>query len=271
MAELETSLQYDLLGASERGEFHVEYQPIVATSDGRITGVEALIRWLHPVRGLVAPATLVPLAEQTGLITEIGQWILQQAWTDHHAQDQHGGHGLTMSVNISTHQLMAGGFADTVAAVLERGAIDAGLLSLELTESVFLRDSERAQIVLGDLKDLGVTIALDDFGTGYSSLSYLNRFPIDIVKIDRTFVAGLGRDANSNTMVDAVVHLAHGLRMTVVAEGVETAQQHHELTGLGCDSCQGYYFARPMTAANLDTLIQSRSDGANTRLPVPTT
>jgi EAL domain-containing protein (putative c-di-GMP-specific phosphodiesterase class I) len=146
---------------------------------------------------------------------------------------------------------MSAGFADTVAAVLDSGSARPGLLTLEVTESVFVRDGERALFVLNDLKDIGVKLALDDFGTGYSSLGYLRRFPVDTVKIDREFVAHLGEDPASHTIVTAVIALAHGLGMTVVSEGVETAAQHRALTALGCDSCQGFYFARPMTASAL--------------------
>ena len=152
---------------------------------------------------------------------------------------------------------MAASFPDTVAAVLQAENIDPKLLTLEVTESVFVRDSKRALIVLNDLKDLGVMIALDDFGTGYSSLSYLNQFPVDIVKIDRTFVANLGRDSVSEIIVTAVVQLAHALHMSVIAEGIETTEQHHTVTGLGCDSSQGFYFAQPMPAANVETLLQT--------------
>jgi diguanylate cyclase (GGDEF)-like protein len=270
--QLETrqaSLELELLSALRRGEMSTVYQPIVATGDGRITGVEALIRWAHPSRGMVAPSILIPLAEHSGVIAEIGGWVLGQAWADRHLwQSQRQGDHLAMSVNVSAHQLMAPGFADSVAVVLNSVDADPGLLTLEVTESVFLRDSERALVVLKDLKAIGVKIALDDFGTGYSSLSYLQRFPVDIIKVDQSFVANLGHDSASHLIVDAVVHLAHGLGMTVVAEGVETLIQYLEIARLGCDSCQGYYFARPMPATNLETLIQPWLDGNNAYLPV---
>jgi EAL domain-containing protein (putative c-di-GMP-specific phosphodiesterase class I) len=170
-----------------------------------------------------------------------------------------------VSVNVSAHQLMSVGFADTVAAVLDRSVADHGRLTLEVTESVFVRDRERALFVLNDLKDMGVMLALDDFGTGYSSSGYLRRFPVDTVKIDRESVAHLGDDPASHTIVRAVIQLAHGLGMKVVAEGVETPEQHRELAELACDFCQGYYFARPMTATNLDTLIEDHGAGSGTR------
>jgi len=165
-----------------------------------------------------------------------------------------------------TRQLMAAGFPDTVAAVLTSQQLDPRLLTLEVTESVFVRDSKRALMVLNDLKDLGVTIALDDFGTGYCSLSYLNQFPVDIVKIDRRFIANLGLDPVNGIIVTAVVQLAHALQMTVIAEGIETLDQHRTVTALGCDAGQGFYFARPMPAGSVDTLLHA---GAHTGLHLP--
>jgi EAL domain-containing protein (putative c-di-GMP-specific phosphodiesterase class I) len=173
-----------------------------------------------------------------------------------------------MSVNVSARQLMLAGFAASVAAVLATDHTDPRLLTLEMTESVFVRDSDRALVVLNDLKDIGVMLAIDDFGTGYSSLSYLGQFPVDIVKLDRSFVADFERVVASHTVVSAVIQLAHDLNMTVVAEGVETEEQHLEVTRLGCDSCQGFYFARPMGAPNLETLMREHIDGADPRLPL---
>jgi EAL domain-containing protein (putative c-di-GMP-specific phosphodiesterase class I) len=263
LATQRASLELDLRGAMGRGQLRAEYQPIVETTDGRITGVEALLRWAHPSRGLVQPATLIPLAEQSGTIMEIGQWVLEQACRNrHHWRNGGEGDELTMSVNVSAHQLMSPGFAATVAAVLSRTDTNPQLVTLEVTESVFVRDSERAFVVLRELKSLGVDLALDDFGTGYSSLTYLQRFPIDIVKIDRGFVADLEHDASSHAIVVAVIELSHLLGMTVVAEGVETAAQHRELGSLGCDFCQGYYFARPMSDDQLDVLMQPPAGGA---------
>ncbi len=251
-------LERDLHGAPRRGELRTEYQPIVDTRDGRIAGVEALLRWDHPSRGLVTPTVLVPLAEQSGLITEIGRWVLEQACPDRHRWKNGDTDVLTMSVNVSAHQLMSPDYAAGVAAVLARTDTEPRLVTLEMTESVFVQDSERALVVLNELKHLGVTLALDDFGTGYSSLSYLKRFPIDIVKIDRGFVADMEYDGASQAIVSAVIELAHTLGLTVIAEGVETAAQHTQLAALGCDSCQGYYFARPMPAADLDVLMRQR-------------
>jgi diguanylate cyclase (GGDEF)-like protein len=260
-------LEHALPGAAGRGELHLEYQPIVAAADGKLTSVEALLRWTLPSRGSVPPSILIPLAELSGQITEIGRWALQQACSDRPRWQRERADELEMSVNVSAHQLMSAGFADTVAAVLESASTDPGLLTLEMTESIFVPDGERALYVLNDLKDIGVKLALDDFGTGYSSLGYLRRFPVDTVKVDREFVANLGHDPASNTIITAVIQLAHGLGMTVVSEGVETAEQHDKLTALGCDSCQGFYFARPMSAATLDALLQRQPEAGKWRLP----
>ena len=260
------SLQRDLRQACARDELLLEFQPIVGTVDRRIIGVEALVRWLHPSRGLVSPATLVPLAEQSGAITAIGRWVLEQACQGASTSAAVG--ALPVSANVSAYQLMSPNFAATVEDVLLSTDTDPGLVTLEVTESVFLQDSQRALVVLRDLKRLGVTLALDDFGTGYSSLSYLKRFPVDVVKIDRGFVADLGKDHATRAIVSSVVDLAHALGLTVVAEGVETVQQHQEVEDLGCEACQGYYFARPMSADALDALMTHRVADGNPRLPV---
>jgi diguanylate cyclase (GGDEF)-like protein len=267
-ADERATLERDLRGASKRGELRTEYQPIVETGTGRITGVEALLRWAHPSRGAVSPTVLVPLAERGGLITEIGRWVLDNACSDRHRwQRDHANDDLSISVNVSVHQLMSPDYATTVAAVLAKTNTDPEIVTLEVTESVFVQDSERALVVLNELKRIGVKLALDDFGTGYSSLTYLRQFPIDILKIDQTVVADLGDDPASHAIIASVVELAHMLGMTVVAEGVETARQHDRLASLGCDSCQGYYFARPMTADNLVELTESRANDRGVLLP----
>jgi diguanylate cyclase (GGDEF)-like protein len=270
LTEHRASLHYDLRGAISQRELRVEYQPIVRTTDGRIVGVEALIRWDHPSRGPISPLTLIPLAEQSGLITEIGSWVLEQACYDRHRWSSDVRHDdLEMAVNVSAHQLMAPDFVAVVEAVLATTRTSPALLTLEITESVFVQDAERALIVLDDLKRVGVRLALDDFGIGYSSLSYLKRFPIDIVKIDQMFIADLSRDRVSHAIVSKVIELAHLLDMTVVAEGVETADQHHEVALLGSESCQGYYFARPMPADSVDKLTnQTRAPGHRRRCPI---
>jgi diguanylate cyclase (GGDEF)-like protein len=249
------NLERELRGAATRRELRLDYQPIVETGDGRITGVEALLRWVHPTEGLVLPTTVIPIAERSGLINEIGRWVLTQACLDHRLPNGRPPiDNLALSVNVSAHQLMSPGFPGVVAGVLSETGTDPRLVTLEVTESVFARDGERALEALDDLRRLGLKIALDDFGTGYSSLEYLKRFPIDIVKIDRKFVCDLEDDAASHAIVYSIVELAHVLGMVVVAEGVETAGQHHQLASIGCDFCQGFYFARPMPPEKLDGL-----------------
>lgn len=259
-----STLAHDLRYALERGELDLHYQPILAAEGGEIRGFEALLRWRRPTRGLVPPATFIRIAEESGLIIPIGQWVLDRAWKDRCRWQQQVAHrDLEMAVNVSAHQLIAPGFVDDVAAVLAGADAPHRLVTLEITESVFLKDAELALTVLRQLKELGLRLALDDFGTGYSSLSYLRRFPIDIIKIDQSFVADLVHDKVSHTIVTAVVQLAHGLGMTVVAEGVETAEQHGHVTDLHCDYCQGYYFAAPAPAAQIPTLL-------GFKLPQPT-
>ncbi len=255
-----------LAGAVRRGELHLLYQPLV-TPDGRITGVEALLRWTSPALGEVPPTVLVPLAERSGEIVSIGRWALEQAWADRQLWQSRQSSGLSLSVNVSVPQFMSAGFVETVRTVLARTSVEPALLTLEVTETVFLRDRERALTVLRDIKQLGVLLALDDFGTGYSSLSYLMAYPVDIIKIDRAFIARLGHDPASNTIVTAVIQVAHDRGMRVVAEGVETPEQRAQLAQLGCDFCQGFHFAHPMSGATLAAMFQRSADRTAVHLP----
>jgi diguanylate cyclase (GGDEF)-like protein len=256
-----------LTGAAERGELHLAYQPIVTTAGGELRGVEALLRWTHASRGLVPSSVFIPFAEQSGTIVELGRWVLEQACQDRERLQAGRSHALDLSVNVSAHQFMAAGFVRSVASILAATETDPALVTLEVTESIFVRDVERTRIVLSELKALGVKLALDDFGTGYSSLSRLLELPMDTVKIDRSFVANLRREPDGHPVVTSIIQLAHGLGMGVIAEGVETAEQHHTLTGLGCDYCQGYYFARPMTAASLHALTEHQAGRLYPLLP----
>ena len=268
LADERTSLERDLQGASTRGELHALYQPIVSCGDGCIAGFEALLRWNHPSRGIVMPSVLIPIAERSGYMNEIGRWVLDEACNERqHWQDLDPNARLTISINVSTQQLMAKDFTQLVDHVLGAYDTDPRLLTLEITESVFVEDAERALIVMGELKQLGVSLALDDFGTGYSCLSYLKQFPIDIVKIDKAFIDDLQTDPASGAIVFALIELAHHLGMTVVAEGVETREQHQQLTALSCDFCQGYYFAPPMSAHDADSLTQPGARSGPARLP----
>ena len=270
LAEQRATLEHDLRDALARGELRLEYQPIVHAFDGRVVGVEALLRWDHLTLGPVPPATLIPVAERSGLITEIGRWVLERACTDRHRwANRPGDDTFMMAVNVSAHQLMGPDFVATVIAILTKTHTPPELLTLEITESVFVQDAERALIVLDELQQVGVVLALDDFGTGYSSLSYLKRFPVDIVKIDRGFIADLVRDTATHAIVLKIIELAHLLDLTVISEGVETAEQHQEVVKLGCEACQGYYFAKPMPAGDLDLLIDETDQTAPGGTPVP--
>lgn len=241
-------LEADLRIALARDEFDVVYQPIVDTAEGRILGVEALLRWTCRQRGQVSPTTIIEAAERSDLINDIGRWVLERACRDRGQWLRaHPEHPLDLAVNVSASQLAQHGFTSIVRATLRRTGMDARALVLEMTEGVFVAKGEEMAATLTDLKRLGVRLAIDDFGSGYSSLSYLRRLPIDIVKIDQTFIAALD-EFDSSTIVEAVTNLAHALRLSVVAEGVETASQRAQLTAIGCEQAQGYFFARPMSA-----------------------
>jgi diguanylate cyclase (GGDEF)-like protein len=263
----------DLRRALERGELSVRYQPKVSLDGNlqnylrfmgsraviasttprvipRIIGMEALVRWEHPKYGLLLPSEFIPVAEETGLILPIGRWVLEEAcrqaraWQEQHLSDP----PLVMCVNLSARQFQRSNLAQEVAEVLRETGLEQRCLELEITESVVMEDAQSTISTLRELKDLGVRLTIDDFGTGYSSLSYLKRFPIDFLKIDRSFVDGLTKEPEYVEIVSAIVTLAHTLGMQVIAEGVENAEQLAQLRGLGCDLAQGYYFSESLPA-----------------------
>ncbi|MGH8973113.1 MAG: putative bifunctional diguanylate cyclase/phosphodiesterase [Acidimicrobiia bacterium] len=247
--DLQTALHW----AIERSEMRVFYQPLVEVASGRVVGLEGLVRWDHPERGILSPASFVPVAEEAGLIVPIDESVLRQAVADHSRwRVRHPHQPLSMAVNLSAHHLRNPGLAGRVEAVLEEYGMDASALCVELTESVLMEDLDRHAETLLDLRGMGVRIAIDDFGTGYSSLTYLRRFPVDVVKIDRSFVAGLGTDPRDTAIVRGVIELAHALDLVVVAEGIERPEQLEELLLLRCDLAQGYLFAPPEPAAIVD-------------------
>jgi diguanylate cyclase (GGDEF)-like protein len=244
------NLESDLRRAISRDELRVHYQPIVEAASGRVAAHEALVRWQHPERGLVHPAEFIQLAEETGQILKIGEWILGEAcrWTTFIGARSHDGGDLQIAVNLSARQFNDPQLPKIVARVLRETGLPPRLLELEITESTAMRETDAALRTLQRLKQIGVSIAIDDFGTGYSSLSYLRRFPVDKVKIDRSFVAELPADRDQGAIVSAIVALAHALQIQVVAEGVETEEQREFLRSCGCDFIQGYLTGKPADA-----------------------
>jgi diguanylate cyclase (GGDEF)-like protein len=258
-------LSNDLSHALLRDEFEVAYQPIVSLPDGRVTGFEALLRWRHPTRGLLMPAAFLPAAEASGLLPACDRWILSRAcqqlsrWRMRHPD-------LTISVNISAGYLTDGSLPADVTAALAAAALEPAALTLEITESALVTDLDRAAAVLRQVKAVGVRVALDDFGTGYSSLAYMRALPIDILKIDRSFVADLSTSEAENTLTGAILALARSLRLDQIAEGVEDAAQAQWLSRHACGQAQGYHFARPMPAERITALLETGERSA----PYPT-
>jgi diguanylate cyclase (GGDEF)-like protein len=248
-------LASDLGNALQRGELHVLYQPIVELDSGNLTGVEALVRWQHPTQDMSSPATFIPLAEETGLIVPIGRWVLGEACRQGRRWQLAGGRPLTVSVNVSARQLVDPGFARDVAAALAESEFPADRLILEITESTLMADSPAAVERMYELKALGVRLAIDDFGTGYCSLSYLQRFPLDIMKIDKAFIAQMATNGNDAALASTIVALAATLKLFTVAEGVEDADQRQQLLALGCDHGQGFLFAEPVAASAIADLV----------------
>jgi diguanylate cyclase (GGDEF)-like protein/PAS domain S-box-containing protein len=249
------SLEVDLRVALENREFELHYQPKVSLETGAITAVEALIRWHHPQRGLVSPAQFIPIAEFCGVIVPIGRWILREACRQTRAWRDIGLPPIRIAINISARELRETDFVVAVRAILAEAGLDPSSLELELTETFLLQDATGTAAVLKALKELGVMLALDDFGTGYSSLSHLQRFPIDTLKIDQSFVRDIATDANDANIVSAVISMGTSLHMKVVAEGVETPDQVVFLQEHGCPEAQGYYFSRPVVASQLTRLL----------------
>ena len=248
--------EHGLRRAVERNEFVVHYQPKVSLATGKIFGFEALARWEHPEHGLLLPEQFVPVAEETGLIVPIGEAVLEEAcrqakeWRERWPSDP-----LVMCVNLSARQFREPGLTESVARVIEESKLESSSLFLEVTESTAMRDALATAATLEELQDLGVRTILDDFGTGYSSLSYLERFPVDYIKIDRSFVGGLGQYPGAEMLVAAMISLANALGLKVIAEGVETEEQFERLRSMGCDLAQGYLFSEPLTAKGVADLL----------------
>jgi EAL domain-containing protein (putative c-di-GMP-specific phosphodiesterase class I) len=248
----------------------LHYQPILSLRTQQIVGFEALLRWQHPKRGMVPPGDFITIAEETGLIIPIGRWILQEAcrrmqqW-----RQQHPEQNLTISVNLSGKQFTPR-LIDEIRQILQETQLEARYLKLEITESILMENAEAAIVTLSQLRDLGIGLAIDDFGTGYSSLSYLHRFPIDTLKIDRSFTSKIDVDGEQLAIVRTIITLAWNLGMEVIAEGVETQKQLVQLKALHCDQAQGYFFCKPVDAVMatqlIDKVLDDKTDGCSATL-----
>jgi diguanylate cyclase (GGDEF)-like protein len=254
-AQVKHSLENSLRHAIERRELRLHYQPKVGLADGKVVGLEALLRWPHPILGWVEPAAFIPLAEETGLIGPLGEWVMEEACQQIRAWRDRGLRTVPVAINLSARQLAQGNVVDLIAGALARAGVAPELLEVEITESVFLHDAQGVGDRLQRLRAMGVRCSIDDFGTGYSGLAYLARMPLDSLKIDRSFVSRIGTADDQEAIVDAVIALGHSLRLKVVAEGVETAEQAQYLRSRGCDQMQGYLFSRPVPAEDVPGLL----------------
>jgi diguanylate cyclase (GGDEF)-like protein len=255
-------LESNLRGALDRNEFIVHYQPQVALPDFHLVGMESLVRWRHPSLGMLPPSEFVPLAEDSGLIIALGDWVMRNACLQNKAWQDKGLAPMVLSVNFSARQFQQPAFISTVAEILKETNLDPRWLELELTESSIMKEPEQAIEKLHELKLMGIRVAIDDFGTGYSSLNYLKRFPIDTLKIDKTFVADVCKDPHDTAIVRAIITLGHALDLTVIAEGVETHEQLQYLTSLGCDVVQGFLFSKSLSSSAFEELLMEQRRAA---------
>jgi diguanylate cyclase (GGDEF)-like protein len=261
-------LEMDLADALQANQLFLAYQPMMDLKNERVVGVEALLRWRHPTRGVIPPDAFIPIAEDSGLIVPIGHWVLEQACFQ--AAGWHeSGYPLDISINVSARQLERTEFVEEVRAALEDSGLDAATLTLEITETVLMRKPDATAHLLGELKQLGVRIAVDDFGTGYSSLAYLRQFPVDSLKIDRTFITGLTRSGEGHALTHTLIQLGKALGLQTLAEGVEQQSQVRHLQSEGCDLAQGFLFARPLTPDAVERFLEDnlRSGGSFAREP----
>jgi len=254
------ALESALRHALGRDEFVLHYQPRVDIPTGRIVGVEALLRWNHPDLPMVLPNQFIPLAEETGLIVPIGRWVLRTACAQSALWRHEGLPALRMAVNLSARQFSDDGLIDDIADALAQAELAPNGLELEITESMVMQNPERAVTTLNRLREMGISVSIDDFGTGYSSLGYLKRFPIDNVKIDRSFIKDLPHDTDDAAITRAVIAMAQSLRIRVIAEGVETREQLQFLRDHDCNECQGYFLSRPLPASNFALLVTTWRD-----------
>ena len=250
------ALENSLRKAVERKEFLVYFQPQVDLKTGAIVGTEALLRWQHQDLGIVYPSEFISMAEETGLITQLGDWVLRTSCTQNKAWQKAGFAPMSVAVNLSARQFQQQDLVESVARILKETGLDPQWLEIEITESVAMQNADYTNVLLRGLKEMGVRVALDDFGTGYSSLSYLKKFPIDTLKIDQSFVRDLTKDPNDAAIANAVIVLAHSLKLKVIAEGVETKEQESFLRQHQCDILQGFLFSVPLPATSLETLLR---------------
>ena len=251
-------LDTDLRRALDRDEMELHYQPIISMRDRTISGFEALLRWSHRSRGVISPNEFIPLAEETGLIYDLGQWVLRKAckqiaaWNKSKKKEDQ----LEISINLSSRQFSDPNLVEGIVENIEKSGFDAEFLKIEITESALMQNAQRSVSMLNQLKDLNIKVCVDDFGTGYSSLSYLHTFPIDTLKIDRSFVHDMSRNFRNMEIIRTIIMLAHNLKLDVIAEGVETGEQDAQLSALGCQFAQGFYFSRPINSSDAALLIQ---------------
>ncbi len=253
--ELENALRY----AIEREEFILHYQPIIDLKTGRVTSAEALLRWDNPECGLVAPGKFIPVAEDTGLIVPIGEWVFRTACDQMQVWRDIGLSSLHVSVNLSARQSRDIAFKEMIHRILKETGADPKNITLEITESLFMEEDHRALAILSEFRTMGINLSLDDFGTGYSSLSYLKRFPVNILKIDRSFVVDIDKDTESQGLVEAIIAMAHSQKMKVIAEGAETKEQVEFLRSRECDEVQGFYFSHPLPAEEFADYIGAQA------------
>ncbi|MEH2379441.1 MAG: EAL domain-containing protein [Nostoc sp.] len=253
------TLENELYGALGRNEMLVYYQPLIDLDNGQITGMEALVRWQHPTLGLISPAKFIPIAEANGLIVPIDQWVLRTACAQNRAWQLAGFSPIRISVNLSSRQFEQPNLVEVVSQIIQETGLKTSYLELEVTESFLMGNIERSVKTLKELRELGIWLALDDFGTGYSSLNYLKRFPVNMLKIDQSFVRDVTSNPDSAAITDAIIALAKSLRLKITAEGVETKEQLDYLQMRGCDEGQGYYFSRPVPADIITPMLQKSS------------
>jgi diguanylate cyclase (GGDEF)-like protein len=259
LAQKHLQLETDFRLALQRQEFIVYYQPLFCFRTNRIKGFEALVRWNHPEKGLLSPMNFMPLAEETGLIVPLGLWVLREAcyqlktWQ----QQKFGQENLTMSVNLSVKQFAQEDLIENIEAIIAQSKIKTGTLTLEITETALMDNNSLAQDVISELRKLNISLSIDDFGTGYSSLSYLHQFPVEQLKIDRSFIQSMNRKTDNINIIETIITLAKNLKMQIVAEGIETQMQFNRLKNLECDFGQGYFFSKPLPSESIDALLDS--------------